>query len=184
MAVALAVPESSLVVRTESKTCNKKRSPLEKRHEDDTCPCTVANAVFQNIIQGIVVFAQDECGFTQAIGLFSSGFKPDNQYCAFITDDCGRILHNITDDLALKFNKDGGTEPFASKLHGVNLNCDKNGILLASTPKPADDNTTHSKRTEDDYYYKDPCASSYRKRAEGSQMRFYENGNNYDQANI
>ncbi|CAG8758362.1 6069_t:CDS:1, partial [Ambispora leptoticha] len=48
MAVALAVPESSLVVRTETKTCYKKRSPLDKRTEDYytdyTCPCAVATA--------------------------------------------------------------------------------------------------------------------------------------------
>ncbi|CAG8728036.1 17185_t:CDS:1, partial [Racocetra persica] len=171
MAVALAVPESSLVVRTEKTTCYKKRSPLEKRNDDyykdETCPCAVATAVFNNKLHGITAYTQDECGCTKAIGLFSSGFNPDKKYCAFITDRCGKILHNITDQLNLKINKDGSTEPFVSELPDINLNCKKDGILLAF-PK-------HSKRTEDDYYKE--CCSSYQKRQDGgvgSQMQFYE----------
>ncbi|CAG8689396.1 15125_t:CDS:1 [Cetraspora pellucida] len=183
MAAALAVPENlSLVARTETSSCPQKRSPLAKRHEEK-CPCAVATAIFNNKFKGITVYTQDECGTTTATGYFSSGFSPDKQYCAFITDDCGKILHNITDALNLQINQDGSVTPFTSKLYDINLNCDEDGILLAYTPKPAE-NTTVSKRTEDDYYYKDPCASKYRKRAQGSQMAFYENGGPSGTANI
>ncbi|CAG8769747.1 130_t:CDS:2, partial [Racocetra fulgida] len=74
----------------------------------------------------------------------------------------------ITDQLDLKINKDGSTEPFVSKLPDINLNCDK----MVSY-----NNTTYSKRTEDDYY-KDP----YRKRAQGSQIYIYEDSSTYDEA--
>ncbi|RIB13527.1 hypothetical protein C2G38_2197583 [Gigaspora rosea] len=124
-----------LVVRT--KTCLSKRSPLEGRHEE-TCPRTLA------------------------ISEINKWFKQGHHYDFLITDDCGKILRNMTADLNIivemgKFAGDG-TTPFKAKLDDINLNCDDNVVLNVYTPKPAD--SSDSSNSNSYYNYKDPRKSS------------------------
>ncbi|CAG8508779.1 4017_t:CDS:1 [Gigaspora rosea] len=176
------MPEASLVVRTEKekKSCpNKKHSPLETRTHDKICPCTLATSKFKGKVNGVIVYAQDECGTTTVVGFFGNGFKKDKKYEFKITDDCGKVLRDMTDDLNVTF-VDGGTEPFSAKLYDVNLNCDKHGVLNAHTPKPPHNSTVPYKR----HNKIDPCSSKYRKRDYGAETVIYENGNTYTAADI
>ncbi|CAG8752218.1 16543_t:CDS:1 [Dentiscutata erythropus] len=181
--VVLVTFEGSLVVRAE-KSCNSKRSPLEARHKK--CECTVATSVFNDTVNGIIVYYQDVCGDTTAVGLFKSGFKQGHKYDFLITNDCGEILHNMTSELNVMFVNDG-TSPFKAKLDGVNLNCDNTGILNAITSKPPSSDSSNSTAPSKRHYYEDPCASKYskyRKRAQGAETHIYEDGNSYSQALI
>ncbi|CAG8734172.1 17982_t:CDS:1 [Gigaspora margarita] len=178
------MPEASLVVRTEKKkpSCpNKKHSPLETRTYDKICPCALATSEFKGKVNGVIVYSQDECGITRVVGQFRSGFKKDKHYKFKITDDCGRVLRDMTHDLNVTF-VDGGTDTFSAKLYDVNLNCDKHGVLNAHTLKPpADYNSTVPYKRHNKI---DPCSSKYRKRDYGAETVIYENGNTYTAADI
>ncbi|RHZ76283.1 hypothetical protein Glove_199g187 [Diversispora epigaea] len=141
-----------------------KRSPeLFKRHEtNDTCPCTVATAVFNSTVIGEVVFAQDPCGSTLVTGLFGDGLvDPEtNCYEYLVVDQCGKLLYNLTSALNVTYRKDG-TLPFSTVLHDLNLNCDPDGILLAESDK-----------------------KRFQKRATGSNLKVQQNRQNYASAPI
>ncbi|CAG8791194.1 28534_t:CDS:2, partial [Dentiscutata erythropus] len=112
---------------------NAKRS-LEKNHNDaySKCPCTEAKAMFDNEIRGFVTFTQEECGDTQVSGIFATGLL-NPPYEFFITDKCGNIIRNITQDLNVEYCNNG-TKPFSAKLSNLNLNCDFIRSLQWQTP--------------------------------------------------
>ncbi|RHZ88251.1 hypothetical protein Glove_24g49 [Diversispora epigaea] len=148
---------------------NKKRSlELSERRDyltNDTCPCTVATAVFLGTFVGEVVFAQDPCGSTLVTGLFSDGFDPENNWYGFlIVDACGNLLYNLTSALDIEFRKNG-TFPFSARLDDLNLDCDSDGVLLAEC-----DDSKHHKH--------------YHKRATGANLEVQENGQNFASAPI
>ncbi|CAG8557381.1 2010_t:CDS:2 [Diversispora eburnea] len=146
----------------------KSPSELFKRDEKDTCPCTVATSSFCGpIVWGEVVFAQDECGKTIATGLFSDGLVDPEKNCYdyLIVDKCGKVLYNLTEAISPKYRKDG-TWPFSSgRLSDLNLDCDKDGVLLAYC-----DNCTDTK------YHK--------RQGSGSSLQIQQNGQDYAAADL
>ncbi|CAG8519293.1 13480_t:CDS:2 [Dentiscutata erythropus] len=141
---------------------NAKKLPGKNYNKiSSKCPYTEAKAIFDNIVHGFVVFTQDKYGNTQVNGIFRDGLiNPPYQF--YITDKCGNVIRNITQDLNVKYINNG-TKPFSAKLISLNLNCNKNGILFANCGDPY-----HNLKRQDD----------------GFQMSFYENGFIYYQANI
>ncbi|RIB13535.1 hypothetical protein C2G38_2098115 [Gigaspora rosea] len=171
------------VVRTNK--CTSKRSVLDERKEEKTCPCTFAVSEFNSTVVGIIAYFQDECGKTTAAGLVKSGLREGHRYDVVITNDCGVILKNITSDLGFALALSGeGTGPFTGVLKDVNLNCDSDGVLNAYTPKPTGISSNSSSDSSSDYYYKDPCKTYYRKRGIGAESQFYEDGSQYAAAPI
>uniref|UniRef100_A0A1D1YP21 Uncharacterized protein n=1 Tax=Anthurium amnicola TaxID=1678845 RepID=A0A1D1YP21_9ARAE len=157
-------------------TCSKesyyKRNVLGKRTNDKKCPCALAKAIFDDKVVGLVVLTQDECGETTNTGFFSKGLDDPqkNNFTFAITDDCGKVLHNLgTLDAVFA---DGGTKVFSKKFD-FNLNCDKDGILLQKSAK-------YSKRTNE-------CKKTYYKRqaTDGTtKFSIESNGDPYSSADI
>ncbi|RIA86577.1 hypothetical protein C1645_779453 [Glomus cerebriforme] len=145
-----------------------KRDVLGKRWDVKKCPCALASAPFDGKATGLVVLAQDECGTTTFTGFFSKGLDDpqQNNFTFAIADDCDNIVHNLG-TLDATFTN-GGTKPFTQKFNNINLNCDKNGILLLPTAKL-------SKRNY--------CQKKYYKR-DGSRFNIYSNGNFYSGAPV
>ncbi|CAG8622726.1 2829_t:CDS:1, partial [Diversispora eburnea] len=151
----------------------KNSNELFKRtHEkNDTCPCTVATASFCGpVVWGEVVFAQDECGKTIATGIFSDGLVDPEKNCYdyLIVDKCDKVLYNLTKAISPKYRKNG-TWPFSSgRLSDLNLNCNEDGILLASCDNCTDTDKHHKRQDTQD----------------GSKLKIQQNGQDYDETNI
>ncbi|CAI2161824.1 15300_t:CDS:1 [Funneliformis geosporum] len=109
------------------------------------CPFTLANAIFdpngpkiekisEGPIKGLVVFAQDEVGSTTVTGYFSRGFKSTKNYKFLVVDNCGDVVHDLTKRLKVTIYE-GGTKAFTYKFDDLNLDCDKEGILMTEAER-------------------------------------------------
>nr|CAG8604973.1 11540_t:CDS:1 [Entrophospora candida]CAG8634328.1 13669_t:CDS:1 [Entrophospora candida] len=140
-----------------------KRSLLSKRNE--ACPCAVARATFSKKVTGFIFLSQNQCDSTTFAGQFSSGFRPGCDYSFLIIDDCGIILKNITQQLDVQINNNGGSDAFHGIIDGISINCDNNGILNS-----AQSSSSKTKRT---------CKKTGR-----SLIRINENEKRFDDAKI
>jgi len=128
----------------------KDSSELFKRHTEETCPCTTANALFKDNglykVWGIMVFAQNEEGETLCAGTFSDGL-PCKEGCNcydYLIKKCGKVLYNLTEAISPKYRKNG-TWPWSTRISDLNLDCDENGVLVYDCEK-CNDTTSHHKR--------------------------------------
>ncbi|CAH1761726.1 7838_t:CDS:2 [Entrophospora sp. SA101] len=125
---ASSAQNSSSKLKKRNNVCPySKRSLLSKRNE--ACPCAVARATFSNKVTGFIFLSQNQCDSTTFVGQFSSGFRQGCDYSFLITDDCGNIIKNITQQLDVQFNNNGGSEAFHARIDDISINCDNNGIL-------------------------------------------------------
>ncbi|CAG8693827.1 3775_t:CDS:1, partial [Scutellospora calospora] len=69
---------------------------------------------FGDKVNGLMVFAQKECGSTVISGIFRDGLvDPEmNNYTFVVQEPCGKA-RDITKDLNIKF-VNGGTDPFTA----------------------------------------------------------------------
>lgn len=171
--ILLSLIAVSAALQTDEQTLEKRTGCLTKRglgkRTDKKCPCALAEAVFDGLVGGLTVYAQDECGFTTVTGLFSKGFQDAGKNYTFqVVDECGEVLQDLTSGLNVQPSPDGGTKSFRNLFENFNLNCDNTGILA---PRGG-----LRKRT---------CPNKMMKRqGGGSYMRINESGDNYAQADI
>ncbi|SRR6266498_2118987 len=177
IAVSMAVDD----VESTDQTFNK-RDVLDKRTDKRKCPCTLARSVFdgklsEGPVRGLVVYGQDENGYTTITGLFTSGFENTNKtYTVTIVDGCGNLLYDITCELDLKFTGNGGSKPFAHKFKYINLDCYDNGILFTKTSKKLPLN--------EGYYGYNDCKKLYKRVEPYAYMRINSDGDGYSEARI
>src|ERR1044071_1282471 len=90
--VSVALPTDDVLVHALDKRNNK------------VCPCAFAVADFNGVnsagpARGLVSFAQDETGSTTVAGIFSQGFEKEGAITFKLVDDCGVLLHDLSQGL-------------------------------------------------------------------------------------
>ncbi|CAI2164555.1 3717_t:CDS:1 [Funneliformis geosporum] len=147
------------------------RNVLSKRNNVEQCQTTIAEAIFQDVFEGFFFFAQDECGSTTIVGMFSHGFEifnNDTSDVKFqILDSCNRTIYDLTDELNVQINNDGSTDPFSYTFEEINLDCYDDGILF-----PTD---SLSKRN---------CEGNQRRAPHGKHVGITKNNKEYGGASI
>ncbi|KAF0511344.1 hypothetical protein F8M41_018262 [Gigaspora margarita] len=130
-------------------------NPLLKRHEDKVCyDYLVLTATFEDKkLTGVVTLAGDDSKpRTFVYGLFSKGIEDPKKFTICLEDCNGKIVYNLTDDLKLKFDGEGGTKPFCTYIdldifkfyygdgdkHGDKSKRQANGGASVVTGNPAD----------------------------------------------
>ncbi|CAI2176825.1 6753_t:CDS:2 [Funneliformis geosporum] len=179
-----ALPSQNSQLDKRTNHCLHKRDVLGKRTNTRVCSCALAESVFDGTsgpVNGIIIYAQDECGSTTITGLFSSGFEDTSQNYTFkIVDNCGKVLRDVTKDLNIQFSE-GGSKAFKSKVDDINLNCAKDGILLTKNSRSG-----LTKRTCDTFSKRQaPQAPPENPNSvDGAFMRINRGEDSYAQANI
>ncbi|CAJ0752198.1 15832_t:CDS:10 [Entrophospora sp. SA101] len=126
-------------LKKRTNTCPYNKRSLFKRTSEppQQCSCALAQAVFTGTFTGLVVLSQNECGSTRFVGQFSSGFQAGHNYTFKVFDKCGNEVQDITQDLNVQINSNGGTAPFNAQVDDLNLNCDNHGILSSTSTSPS-----------------------------------------------
>lgn len=118
---------------------------LSKRNQ---CSCKFAITDFSSgNSRGIVTFSQDENGHTEVAGIFSQGLHDENASYGFrIVDECKNVLFDLTDELNIQPDGNGGSKSFRHKFTDMSVDCDDNGILTKKIHNNKRNNNCHSNK--------------------------------------